>query len=385
VYGRRTPRRRGEASGYALMYTNDEKGNTLAVKAAGSVTTMTWSYEDEMLTVQPSTGGRVTMTYDGDHLRRKRQNGSGTTRYLWDDQQVLLETNGNGVTQARYTLAPFGYGDLVSMRRASTTSFYHFDAIGSTRALTDGDEAVTDTYLYDAFGSLLASAGSTGNPYRYVGRLGYQQETGLTGYYLRRRYYQPGAGRLVTPSRAAVGLAGYAARAMGMSASSLDLGLDTGCTAEQEAQLYRAIHEACRVFSEDDKMACAVDNCCESGESLTCARDWCATPNFRCAEPGRDKDCDEGGVCAHTLGYKDDKPGVPVPVGDHLVVWCQRSFVPGSGCASDKVLRDNVLHELTHTCIGMGEKGAKQKTRCLVNCFKAGVTPPRPSSGVWRP
>ncbi|MBM3500205.1 MAG: RHS repeat-associated core domain-containing protein, partial [Armatimonadetes bacterium] len=187
-----------DASGTLTTYTYDENGNTLTTDAAGAVTTMTWSYEDEMLTVQPSTGGRVTMTYDGDHLRRKRQNGSGTTKHVWDDQQVLLETNGNGATQARYTLTPFDYGDLVSMRRGNATSFYHFDVLGSTRALTDGDEAVTATYLYDAFGSLLASAGSTTNPYLYIGKLGYQQETGLSGYYLRRRHYQPVSGRFVT-------------------------------------------------------------------------------------------------------------------------------------------------------------------------------------------
>ncbi|MBM3499050.1 MAG: RHS repeat-associated core domain-containing protein [Armatimonadetes bacterium] len=186
-----------DAAGGLTTYTYDENGNTLTSDAAGSVTTMAWSYEDEMLTVQPAGGGVVTMTYDGDHLRRKRQNGSGTAKYLWDEQQVLLETNGNGVTQARYTLAPLGYGDLVSMRRNGATSFCHFDAIGSTRALTDGDEAVTDTYLYSAFGNLLASTGSTENPYRYIGELGYQQETGLSGYYLRRRYYVHWLGRFL--------------------------------------------------------------------------------------------------------------------------------------------------------------------------------------------
>ncbi|MBM3501804.1 MAG: RHS repeat-associated core domain-containing protein, partial [Armatimonadetes bacterium] len=51
---------------------------------------------------------------------------------------------------------------------------------------------------YSAFGNLLASTGSTENPYRYIGELGYQQETGLSGYYLRRRYYQPGAGSFLS-------------------------------------------------------------------------------------------------------------------------------------------------------------------------------------------
>jgi hypothetical protein len=36
------------------------------------------------------------------------------------------------------------------------THAYHFDALGSTRLLTDGAEVVTDEYVFDAWGRLTA-------------------------------------------------------------------------------------------------------------------------------------------------------------------------------------------------------------------------------------
>jgi len=65
---------------------------------------------------------------------------------------VLLKTDAGGTTTARYTLAPFGYGDLVSQRRPGASSWYHYVALGSTRALTDSGGNVTDTAVYQAVG-----------------------------------------------------------------------------------------------------------------------------------------------------------------------------------------------------------------------------------------
>ena len=43
------------------------------------------------------------------------------------------------------------------------TSYYTYDGHGSTRALTDPNGEVTDTYDYDAFGNLIHST-ATGIP-----------------------------------------------------------------------------------------------------------------------------------------------------------------------------------------------------------------------------
>ncbi len=116
---------------------------------------------------------------------------AGTTNFIWDGQDVLLETDVSNNTQVTYTQTPDIYGDMVSQRRSTTTSFYHHDALGSTLALTDGNEAITDTYRFYAFGETLTSSGSTINPFRYVGNLGYYNEAALALQYLRARYYQP--------------------------------------------------------------------------------------------------------------------------------------------------------------------------------------------------
>jgi RHS repeat-associated protein len=109
-----------------------------------------------------------------------------------------MELNAAGATAARYTLAPFGYGDLVSQRRSSVSGFYHFDALGTTRRVTAADESTQLTYVRDAFGVGIASTGTTTNRFRYLGKLGYVQEDTLAGALLRRRYYQYELGRFVS-------------------------------------------------------------------------------------------------------------------------------------------------------------------------------------------
>src|SRR5262249_22670432 len=92
--------------------------------------------------------------------------------------------------------APFG--DLVSQRRGSSTHYFHFDGLGSTACLSDGSATVTDSYLYKAFGSILASSGATTNPFRFVGREGYYRDGDLETYWLRARMYDPVIGRFLS-------------------------------------------------------------------------------------------------------------------------------------------------------------------------------------------
>ena len=86
------------------------------------------------------------MTYRSDGLRVEKEDSTGTLKFVWDGQNMLLETNANGVTQADYTLQPAGYGNLISQRRLGSSSFFHFDALGSTDRLTTALQAITDSY-----------------------------------------------------------------------------------------------------------------------------------------------------------------------------------------------------------------------------------------------
>lgn len=65
---------------------------------------------------------------------------------------MLLDTDGSGNTQAHYTDRPGTWGGLVSMRQGSASHFFAFDPSQNARALTDRSGAVTDAYVYTAFG-----------------------------------------------------------------------------------------------------------------------------------------------------------------------------------------------------------------------------------------
>jgi len=74
-------------------------------------------------------------------------------------------------------------------------SFYSYDGHGSVRQLTDATASVTDTYTYDAFGTLIERTGSTDNNYLYAGE---QFDPDLGFYYNRARYLDVGTGRFIS-------------------------------------------------------------------------------------------------------------------------------------------------------------------------------------------
>jgi RHS repeat-associated protein len=106
------------------------------------------------------------------------------------------------LTEAAYTLEPEAHGNLVSQHRDLESSFYHYDAQGTTAALTDPSEVIAAEYVHDAWGNALSetSYGSApANPYTYVGEQGYVKEPGYqhlgSNYLARRRLLNSPTGR----------------------------------------------------------------------------------------------------------------------------------------------------------------------------------------------
>src|SRR5262245_46725644 len=126
-----------------------------------------------------------------------------TTNYIWDEQNYLAETDGTNTIQTVYTNEPEQYGNLVSSRISGTTSFHHFDAIGSTRQLTNGAGTVTDTVTYDAWGNVVSRTGTTAVGLLWIAEVGYylDRETALV--YVRDRLYGPAVGRWTSVDPAA--------------------------------------------------------------------------------------------------------------------------------------------------------------------------------------
>ncbi len=59
------------------------------------------------------------------------------TKYVWLGDNILYETDGNDVVTVEYTYSPEPFGELISEYRNGTTYTHHYDAQGSTVALTN--------------------------------------------------------------------------------------------------------------------------------------------------------------------------------------------------------------------------------------------------------
>jgi RHS repeat-associated protein len=120
-----------------------------------------------------------------------------TKRFFWSSvlDCVLQEQDGAGQTQVTYAHEPSLYGPLVSENRGGQASQYHFDALGSTRVLTDDTQAVSDTFAYDAWGNAVSSNGPDASPFKWVGNVGYHHDGSLSHCYIRARFYNARAGR----------------------------------------------------------------------------------------------------------------------------------------------------------------------------------------------
>jgi RHS repeat-associated protein len=112
------------------------------------------------------------------------------TNNLTGYAQVVEELQNGSVTK-QYT-----YGlDLISQRQSSGVSFYNYDGHGSVRGLSNNLGNVTDTYSYDAFGTLIERTGTTDNNYLYAGE---QFDSDLGFYYNRARYLNVNTGRFIS-------------------------------------------------------------------------------------------------------------------------------------------------------------------------------------------
>ncbi|MBU0611279.1 MAG: hypothetical protein KKI08_25595 [Armatimonadetes bacterium] len=59
------------------------------------------------------------------------------------------------------------------------THWFHSDALGSTLGLTNDAGSLSDTFLYEAFGTSLGRTGTTVTPYQHVGAAGWYAKTAL--------------------------------------------------------------------------------------------------------------------------------------------------------------------------------------------------------------
>jgi RHS repeat-associated protein len=169
-------------------FTWDDNGNMLS---KGSIT-YSWDALNRLISVVSGTQ-TITFTYNGDGVRVGKSVNGLNTAYVQDIGQgipyVLAES---GSVNTNYV-----YGrDLIAIIDFSgTPAYYHYDAVGSARDLSNSAGQVTDAYWYDAFGSLRSSVGNSSNEFTFTGEQ-VDLESGLQ--FLRARYYDPMTGRFIS-------------------------------------------------------------------------------------------------------------------------------------------------------------------------------------------
>jgi RHS repeat-associated protein len=198
VYDAASQMKYSEAAGGRTTYVYDGDGNQQSIQPpAGGRTTYVWDYENRMTSALLPAGLRNTMAYDPQGLRVQLEETSGTKKFIWDDQNYLAEANAANAIQRVYTVEPRTYGNLVSHRQAGATTFYQFDALGSTRTLTDASQGMLQQYSYGAWGDILGSP-SLLTPFLWVGQVGYHWDQETQNQYVRARYYRPVIARWVS-------------------------------------------------------------------------------------------------------------------------------------------------------------------------------------------
>jgi RHS repeat-associated protein len=146
-------------------------------------------------------GSTLTAGYRGDGLRASKQTSSGTSYFLYDGSNPVVELDASGSVSATNSFSPRG---VVSRRVSSVSVLYTFDPEGNVAQRTDVGANVLSDYLFDAHGVSLNL--SLSEPFGYKAQLGYytDNETGLQ--LLTHRYYDPQSGRFLT--RDPIGYAG---------------------------------------------------------------------------------------------------------------------------------------------------------------------------------
>jgi RHS repeat-associated protein len=333
-----------------------------------NTTSLTWDYEDRLTTVDNPSGDDHVYEYDGDGMRVRSGHDSGQgnvwdTRFYYDVGAPLYaylfeSDNAKNMTGA-YTIDPAG--GLISQRRNGATYYHHYDALGSTRLLTDASQTVTDTYDYYAFGEVQSSSGSTANPFKFVGRLGYYDDPSADLQYLRARYYAPAYGRFLSadPEDYEETKYGYADNwpLVATDPSGRRVTIDPSCAGHKQ-WIWNQVQNACA-------KAWCIGSCCQQDYRRVC---WGGNLTIVCEDPS-DLGCAVG-TPDEACGYIDPNEGMSPNCTVHL---CPAGLAVAPGCPV--TLGCLILHEMTH-CAGAneGEARACEQECCQGNPVVPGAT-----------
>lgn len=178
-----------------VSFAYDGNGNRIARQEGGELTRFDWTAKGTLAAVERNGTVVARYAYDAEGNRVAVTRGLTTQQFLVDSQNPsgfdqVIEEASDGVLQRVNT---WGNGLLVEENGA--TAYPLADALGSQRAQTGANAAVSTTTSYLPFGEVATSSG--GPPGRY-GFAGEQFDADVQGYYLRARYYDPETGTFLS-------------------------------------------------------------------------------------------------------------------------------------------------------------------------------------------
>lgn len=218
-------------SGRTILYEYDASGNRVKVTDNGVVTLYTTNNLNQYTQV-----GNTTFTYDANGNLATRTDGAGTTYYTFNVENQLVSVDGpNGTftyeydvfgnriaeiqdgVRREFLISPLGLGDilaeyddqnnpignyaigkgLIGQFNDQGGFYFDFDAVGSTKGLTDAAGGYVNEYAYLPFGETDVLQETVPNSFRYVGEQGIADRGhGLLD--MRARHYDPAVGQFVS-------------------------------------------------------------------------------------------------------------------------------------------------------------------------------------------
>ena len=171
-----------------ILYKYDNQGNTLEQKSNNGTITYQYDIYNRTRQVVTENGDIIKNKYDPLGFRYQKEVNGDTNRYIFDGWSIVAETNKEGELKSREVR---GYS-LVKKEKEETTYYYHQNEHGDVTHLTNVDEEIENSYLYDVFGNVREQQENVENVFKYAGE---QQDPETEQYYLRARFYNPVVGR----------------------------------------------------------------------------------------------------------------------------------------------------------------------------------------------
>ena len=171
-----------------ILYKYDNQGNTLEQKSSKGVISYTYDIYNRTRQITTENGDVIKNKYDPLGFRYQKEVNGDTNRYIFDDWNVIVETNKEGEIKSREVR---GY-ELLKKETDNKYYYYHQNEHGDVTHLTNIDGEIENSYSYDVFGSIREEKEAVSNYFKYSGE---QYEKEIEQYYLRARFYNPVVGR----------------------------------------------------------------------------------------------------------------------------------------------------------------------------------------------